>query len=865
MPFTVRKFNAQVRDSNTGNMIPAGLLSSDSLEAIENAKQDAIDAIEARAGEIEQDWPDDYSDLSEGVADLKTDLDIIEDSIFIKDSGELRYSRANYRLKTDDSGYSIYNTNYRIDKYVVKAGNVVIVNSDDRFQFQSIESTPTTGNLTRIGETYGSGNYLLVVPDGATYLAVSTPINSTNSTVYYAVSGVKTLLEIARNGFYEYTYITSGTFTRTGEWGNNDKRLRCIDFISVKAGDVIQIENGSLEHAVGIWNGEPSNETIVRIDNTFVDEDETITIEYDGYFITAFKKPNDETITPSEYDGKIKIFDTLIAKNARDIGTLNSSKVNKNGTKEVRFDNLFDSDHNLLYSVASKTVSGSGNYVYETVFEYTGIIRSGDVFTILYDSITGESVLDEDKAFSISTNNDSTRIRQVYKSQIVINDDDILGNANKLKFSLYPAQGTPLSDGSAVYTNVRIVRGTKENMILSGDLGKAVKNTVGIEDNDIPNYYFENGYLDKKVISINKYGIVADEVFAFITDIHWERNAKHSPAILKFLKEKCRIPFVMNGGDMADGILPIAIDAYLAACGEKFYNLIGNHEWMLGSKNKSLYYWLNSYNDNLIGDVYNHRWYIDNVQSKIRYITLMPYKRNDADTEWIIGYDQDQLDWFTAVLNSTPSDYDVILVSHYFKSSGPAGVAGFWDIDPAITTIDSAITAFNANTNKGNVLALLEGHRHWDSLFFTTDGTPVILTTCDKYDISNEPTIEDEVRTLGTINEQAFDIITVNRTNGTINCIRIGAKCQDNVNIDISETGFSFNQIVEERIVHYSAVSVDSATTLTPEITATSWHTTNSSVCTVASGVVTPVATGKAMVYAMSASGEMEVWTIIVS
>lgn len=56
MPITLRKINAQVKDPNTGEMIPAGILSSDSqttIKAYENAavsritteKTSAINAI----------------------------------------------------------------------------------------------------------------------------------------------------------------------------------------------------------------------------------------------------------------------------------------------------------------------------------------------------------------------------------------------------------------------------------------------------------------------------------------------------------------------------------------------------------------------------------------------------------------------------------------------------------------------------------------------------------------------------------------------------------------------------------------------------------------------------------------------------
>ena len=74
MPLTVRKFNAQVRDQTTGNMIPAGLLSSDALGAIEDAKQDAIDAVEAKGIETINSIPDNYTALSDEVDDLKTQI-----------------------------------------------------------------------------------------------------------------------------------------------------------------------------------------------------------------------------------------------------------------------------------------------------------------------------------------------------------------------------------------------------------------------------------------------------------------------------------------------------------------------------------------------------------------------------------------------------------------------------------------------------------------------------------------------------------------------------------------------------------------------------------------------------------------------
>lgn len=82
MPLIIRKFNAQVRDSNTGNMIPAGLLSSDALSVIEDAKDDAIEAVEDKGAETLASIPDDYSALSADVGELKTQFDDFIDSTF---------------------------------------------------------------------------------------------------------------------------------------------------------------------------------------------------------------------------------------------------------------------------------------------------------------------------------------------------------------------------------------------------------------------------------------------------------------------------------------------------------------------------------------------------------------------------------------------------------------------------------------------------------------------------------------------------------------------------------------------------------------------------------------------------------------
>lgn len=77
MAITVRKFSAQVKDPSTGNMVPAGLLSSDALGAIDDAKDDAIDAIVAQGTTTRESIPSDYTALSDEVDELKNALDTL--------------------------------------------------------------------------------------------------------------------------------------------------------------------------------------------------------------------------------------------------------------------------------------------------------------------------------------------------------------------------------------------------------------------------------------------------------------------------------------------------------------------------------------------------------------------------------------------------------------------------------------------------------------------------------------------------------------------------------------------------------------------------------------------------------------------
>ena len=99
----------------------------------------------------------------------------------------------------------------------------------------------------------------------------------------------------------------------------------------------------------------------------------------------------------------------------------------------------------------------------------------------------------------------------------------------------------------------------------------------------IPSYYFDNLYLQNKIKNINNIASLcggSGDVFLFITDIHYERNARQSDKLIKYISDNTNINFMVNGGDMVDGVSPRTVRTFENAFNGKMYNVIGNHELM---------------------------------------------------------------------------------------------------------------------------------------------------------------------------------------------------------------------------------------------------------------------------------------------
>lgn len=247
---------------------------------------------------------------------LKSNIKDIDDIVHEVASASIYASATGWRLNASD-GLCASASEYKMVKYAVKAGQKLKIVSDDRFQFQNSASVPSTAPSNRVGDiTYGIGEFYLTVPQGATYLIVSTVSENSASSVSVATP-IKSTLDALKaeigNGYTLHPVTTNGGFGASGVTTGAANRIR-TELIPFSAGDVIVIESGTLQHACGMWQSSVSSANSKRNDTAFIAAGETISPDYDGFIVVAFKKSDNSNLSPSAFDGSVKKYPSLMKK-----------------------------------------------------------------------------------------------------------------------------------------------------------------------------------------------------------------------------------------------------------------------------------------------------------------------------------------------------------------------------------------------------------------------------------------------------------------------------------------------------------------------------------------------------------------------
>ena len=418
-------------------------------------------------------------------------------------------------------------------------------------------------------------------------------------------------------------------------------------------------------------------------------------------------------------------------------------------------------------------------------------VQPCDRVRIRYSSITyNNQVLPQHQTLIAFDDSQGTLIQAGWYINVAENADytfTVPNNTARIRFRLYVNAETSLNTSATINDLIVTLIGT-------GEIGNRVTALDG--DFMIPSYYRDNNYMNSKAEAIKSamYDAVGKyDSFIFITDMHWSRNAKKSPALINWLRKYVNINHIINGGDLYDawdGLTTDALDDTNKAFGEEAYVVCGNHEFNhtgTGISNggltdaKAWYLFSSMHDDIVVGDASRNYFYKDNKAQKIRYIFLNMYDDAGAGAaQAVISFEAAQQTWLADVaLGTMEAGWLAVILTHTLYEINPDTNALYND-----APISDLSTIVDNYSGPGEIGFILQGHTHRDRITSTPGGTKVVITTCDKYvpwyATSGVADI-NVTRAPGTITEQAFDVVVVDRKNRKASFIRIGAPALDGI------------------------------------------------------------------------------------
>lgn len=325
-------------------------------------------------------------------------------------------------------------------------------------------------------------------------------------------------------------------------------------------------------------------------------------------------------------------------------------------------------------------------------------------------------------------------------------------------------------------------------------------------------YYFP--YLDNKVDAINEISNQIDNKsfgFVFVTDFHYLRNAVQSPKLIKYIMQKTGIHTVVFGGDAFQGWKDQSeqnkytnyVYTLLGGCGETdYYCVTGNHEWEVVGGTNNTQAGVNAITTNRMRnraikmDQYGD-YYIDDVMSGTRIFFLSCDASGSVPWTSIL--------WLGNQLYDVPDGYNVMVVAHagvlkdergniYQKNTymNVSKLLGAFDRSNSVDLYDSADVLRGSfdytleHTGKsGTSICYLCGHTHEDMSIAKADDANQILLVCTTGDLYKDASgahytfVDGQgntiTREVGTIYEQAFDVIQIDPVAKKVYCTRIGA------------------------------------------------------------------------------------------
>lgn len=354
----------------------------------------------------------------------------------------------------------------------------------------------------------------------------------------------------------------------------------------------------------------------------------------------------------------------------------------------------------------------------------------------------------------------------------------------------------------------------------------------------------------EKVTALQDAGGRSAVSFVWFSDSHVNQdsttpNPGHTGVLAAAVMDKCRIPFAIMCGDAArsdgNGLASEARMRESLAAAEKIFAPIGadrllqaqgNHDgswgYMEGLADPYFCYQMDG--KELYGAIFRPQaedlrrvfggdgscFYVDHPATKTRFVLLNSNWVEDLEDDTGVaqrrrmrtfGYGNEQLNWLAGeALKFDEDGWAVVLAAHVppvaeydatcrdeavlrgiltafaegTAYSGAYGTEGAWDYV-------SVACDYSAG-NRAQIIGFFAGHAHKDTLDVSAYAYPVITITSDA-DLSYDE--NEETRVMGTDNEHALDIVTIDREHNLVSMTRLGVGGDRSYSLGAQEADFN--------------------------------------------------------------------------
>ena len=452
--------------------------------------------------------------------------------------------------------------------------------------------------------------------------------------------------------------------------------------------------------------------------------------------------------------------------------------------------------------------------------------------------------------------------------------------------------------------------GILEEVITSDNVDSALKQIEELksetkDNNSLPSYYFVDNYIDKKISSINNTianSSTSFDMFAFYTDIHLGTNVNcKTPMLLKYLYDNTPINKAFFGGDIIDAYggtshLLDNIKEYLKLfskgnAGLDCFNIRGNHDFTIRDSqdastgdalsNIKTHNILQLSNEWLGNAIYNNDdeggnyFYVDNPIKRIRYIAIDTTDEVKEGQAWgtLVSVGKTQYQWIVEkAIKPIKDGWNIILLSHIPFLLGTAGISTY-NFSQFIKAFNERRSfsfhdiVYNFSDYTSKIVACISGHEHVDFVSYKY-GCLQVLVACDaRYaDYKHSPWMSDAPsRTIGTINEQCFDVFALDLGNSIIKSTRIGAGYDRYMNL--TEKTVRIGTSITLNASHVSNPTWDfmDIENITYKESTGSWWTSSKDNVSISNGSVTGLKVGNALVVAIGEDKSKEFFHVVVT